>query len=35
VAASLLKSGVDVIPHQLLLLAAVMAVHVTPLSLDL
>jgi hypothetical protein len=34
VAASLVKSGVEVIPPQFLLPAAVMAVHVTPLSLD-
>jgi hypothetical protein len=35
VAASLVKSGVEVIPHQLLLPAPVKAVHVTPLSLDM
>jgi hypothetical protein len=35
VAASLLKLGVDAIPCQLLLPAATLAAHVTPLSLDL
>jgi hypothetical protein len=34
-AASLVKSGLEVIPNQFLLLAPVMAVHVTPLSLDM
>jgi hypothetical protein len=35
VAASLVKSGVEVTAHQLLLPAPVMADHVTPPSLDL
>jgi hypothetical protein len=35
VAASLAKSGLEVIPPQFLLPALAMAVHVTPLSLDM